>query len=474
MPFRIDWGALNQRDYSTMHLAVSDNNVVSLLSPLYTRDEIYEISSVLMSPHSFNEYLYDTSATIIYDEETNTKEILDLFKREIKQYGYDFKSTHRSLRLSHTEDNDLYIISIQGNEFKLSSTAFLDPDEMKTHIPRFLEILELLINCGYEAGGGEQDLAILPVPMREPDLKPQSLASERRTSSGEESKRFEVIEREFLDVDFSDIGGCEEAKKQLSLIDLGIRHPEIYEVYGAELPHGILLYGPPGTGKTMLAKASAKELDANFYSINGADILSKWYGESEKNLRELFEKAKSSTPSVIFIDEIDALMPQRDTSHEVTVRIVSLLLQEMDGIRSSKGMIIMGATNRLNHIDPAFLRPGRFDLKLEIPLPDDKALEDIYRIHLKGRNTVEDIDYKRLAKVSKDLSGADVKGVVNACVFSKIVKIRNKMPEIITRDSVNEITIEQITTEDMLRSIEQYKKELKSLVFPPGENGMYA
>lgn len=474
MAFRIDWGALNQRDYSTIHLAVSDGNVVSLLSALYTRDEIYEISTVLISPHSFNEYLYDTAATIIFDEETSIKDVLNVFRREAKQYGYDLKSTQRSLRLNQTEDNDLYIISIQGNEFKLSSTAVLDPEEMKTHIPRFLEIFELLINCGYEAGGGEQDLAIRPVPMREPDLKPQSLASESKTVTSGEHKRFEVIEREFLDVDFSDIGGCDEAKKQLSLIDLGIRHPEIYEVYGAELPHGILLYGPPGTGKTMLAKASAKELDANFYSINGSDILSKWYGESEKNLRELFEKAKSSTPSVIFIDEIDALMPQRDTSHEVTVRIVSLLLQEMDGIRSSKGMIIMGATNRLNHIDPAFLRPGRFDLKLEIPLPDENALEEIYRIHLEGRNTVKDIDFSRLARLSNGLSGADVKGIVNACVFSKIVDIRNKMPEIITKDSVNKITIEQITTDDMLKSIEQYKKELTSLVYPAGENGMYA
>ncbi|MDK2892667.1 MAG: hypothetical protein PWQ49_1059 [Methanohalophilus sp.] len=456
-----------------MHLAVSDGNVVSLLSALYTRDEIYEISSVLISPHSFNEYLYDTAATIIYDEETDIKEVLNIFRSKVKQYGYNLKSTQRSLRLNHPEDNDLYIISIQGSEFKLSSTAVLDPEEMKTHIPRFLEIFEILINCGYEAGGGEQDLAVRPVPMREPDLKPQSLAAETKAGATGEHNRFEIIEREFLDVDFSDIGGCDEAKEQLSLIDLGIRHPEIYDLYGAELPHGILLYGPPGTGKTMLAKASAKELDAIFYSINGSDILSKWYGESEKNLRELFEKAKSRTPSVIFIDEIDALMPQRDASHEVTVRIISLLLQEMDGIRSSKGLIIMGATNRLNHIDPAFLRPGRFDIKLEIPLPDENALEEIYQIHLKGRNAVEDIDYRRLAKLSNGLSGADVKGVVNSCVFNKIVKIRNKMPDIITKDSVNKIIIDQITTEDMVKNIEKYKKDLSTLVYPPGESGMY-
>ena len=224
----------------------------------------------------------------------------------------------------------------------------------------------------------------------------------------------------------------------------------------------------------MLSKAAAKELDANFYSINGSDILSKWYGESEKNLNALFEKAKVSSPSVIFIDEIDALMPQRDTSHEVTVRIVSLLLQEMDGIESTKGVIIMGATNRPNHIDPAFLRPGRFDLKMEVPLPDEKALQDIYHIHLSGRNLEEGMDYEKLAKASKGLTGADVKGIVNACVFNKIVKLRKQMPDVITRSDLINIETETLTTDDVLKSIEKYKKEINTLVMSPEAAGMYA
>jgi transitional endoplasmic reticulum ATPase len=146
----------------------------------------------------------------------------------------------------------------------------------------------------------------------------------------------------------------------------------------------------------------------------------------------------------------------------------------MDGIESTKGVIIMGATNRPNHIDPAFLRPGRFDLKMEVPLPDEKALQDIYHIHLNGRNLEEGMDYEKLAKASKGLTGADVKGIVNACIFNKIIKLRKQLPDVITRSDLKDIETETLTTDDVLKSIEKYKKEINTLVMSPESAGMYA
>jgi transitional endoplasmic reticulum ATPase len=473
MPFKINSDVLNMKDYNNLFFSINEESVVSLLSPLHTRDEIYEISAVLVSPNSFNDELYDIYGRVVLGEQASAEKTIELLKRELPVAKYSIEGTKKSLRIFSKENKNLYILSYTKKTFKISSTSILDPAELKENIPVFLKILETLVNCGYEAGEGESDLSLVPMPQREPEYKPHSFEEKEGEKTGEEGK-FEVIPREFLDIDFEDVGGCKEAKEQLMLIDLGIRFPKIYEVYRAELPRGILLYGPPGTGKTMLSKAAAKELDANFYSINGSDILSKWYGESEKNLNALFEKAKASSPSVIFIDEIDALMPQRDTSHEVTVRIVSLLLQEMDGIESTKGVIIMGATNRPNHIDPAFLRPGRFDLKMEVPLPDEKALQDIYHIHLSGRNLEEGMDYEKLAKASKGLTGADVKGIVNACVFNKIVKLRKQMPDVITRSDLINIETETLTTDDVLKSIEKYKKEINTLVMSPEAAGMYA
>ena len=184
-------------------------------------------------------------------------------------------------------------------------------------------------------------------------------------------------------VTYEDIGGLRnEIQKVREMIELPIRHPEIFERIGIEAPKGVLLYGPPGTGKTMLAKAVASETNASFFSIGGPEIMSKFYGESEERLRDTFKEAQENAPSIIFIDEIDSIAPKREeVSGDVEKRVVSQLLTLMDGLASRGKVVVIGATNRPDALDPALRRPGRFDREIEIGIPDKTGRSDILQIH---------------------------------------------------------------------------------------------
>src|SRR4029077_15478700 len=171
-------------------------------------------------------------------------------------------------------------------------------------------------------------------------------------------------------------------QKVREMIELPLRHPELFERLGVEAPKGVLLHGPPGTGKTLLAKAVASETNANFYSIGGPEIMSKFYGESEERLREIFKEAQENAPSIIFIDEIDSIAPKREeVTGEVEKRVVSQLLSVMDGLHSLGKVVVIGAKNRINSIDPALRRPGRFDREIEIGVPDRDGRLEILQIH---------------------------------------------------------------------------------------------
>ena len=183
---------------------------------------------------------------------------------------------------------------------------------------------------------------------------------------------------------------------------------------GIEPPKGVLLYGPPGCGKTLLAKAVANESEANFIAVKGPELLSKWVGESERGIREVFRKARTAAPAVIFFDEIDALVPRRGLGYAdsgVTERVVSQLLTEMDGIAVLEDVVVIGATNRPDILDPAVLRPGRFDRLIYVPPPDEKARLEIFKIHTRRMPLAEDVDLERLAKITQGYSGADIEAV---------------------------------------------------------------
>ncbi len=221
---------------------------------------------------------------------------------------------------------------------------------------------------------------------------------------------------EVPDVSWQDIGGLEPVKQLLvEAVEWPLRYAESFRRIGIDAPKGILLYGPPGTGKTMLAKAVANESEANFITVKGSALLSKWYGESEKRVEEIFRKARQVAPSIIFLDELDALVPVRGGGAgepHVTERVVNQLLTEMDGLEELHGVVVIGATNRPDIIDPALLRPGRFDELIMAPVPDKESRQKIFQVHLKKVPLAEDIDMEALIEQTDNYTGADIAAVV--------------------------------------------------------------
>ncbi len=209
---------------------------------------------------------------------------------------------------------------------------------------------------------------------------------------------------------YEDIGGLhEEIQRVREMVELPLRHPELFQRLGIEPPKGVLLHGPPGCGKTLLARAVANESEANFHSINGPEIMSKFYGESEARLREIFQQAQQNSPSIIFIDELDAIAPKREeVTGEVERRVVAQLLALMDGLSGRGNVIVIGATNRPSALDPALRRPGRFDREIEIGVPDKQGRHEVLQIHTRGMPLAEDVDLKKLAEMTHGYTGADL------------------------------------------------------------------
>lgn len=225
-------------------------------------------------------------------------------------------------------------------------------------------------------------------------------------------------------VKWDDIGGLEDVKQQLvESVEWPLTYARLFQHMDAEPPKGVLLYGPPGTGKTLLAKAVATESQANFISVKGPEFLSKWVGESEKAVRETFRRARQAAPSVVFLDEIDSIAPARGGStsdSHVTERVISQILTELDGLESLNSVIVIAATNRPDIIDPALLRPGRFDRLIEIPLPDEKARLQILKIHASTKPLAEDVSLEEISKKTDKYSGADLSAIVNEAVMLAI------------------------------------------------------
>jgi transitional endoplasmic reticulum ATPase len=230
-------------------------------------------------------------------------------------------------------------------------------------------------------------------------------------------------------VTYEDIGGLQEQIQRIrEMIELPLRYPELFQKLGIEPPKGVLLYGPPGCGKTLLAKAVATEAEANFILINGPEIMNKYYGETEARLREIFRKAEEEAPSIVFIDEIDAIAPKRsEVTGEVEKRVVAQLLALMDGLEARGQVIVIGATNRPNALDPALRRPGRFDREIEIGIPDKKGRREILQIHTRGMPLAEDVNIDRLAEMTRGYTGADLAAL---CREAAMRAIRRILPSI--------------------------------------------
>jgi len=257
-------------------------------------------------------------------------------------------------------------------------------------------------------------------------------------------------------VTYEDIGGIHnEIKKVREMIELPLRHPEIFEKLGIEAPKGVLLYGPPGTGKTLLAKAVANESQAHFISISGPEIMSKFYGESEARLREIFKEAREKAPSIIFVDEIDSIAPKREeVTGEVERRVVSQMLSLMDGLEARGKVIVIAATNRPNAIDPALRRPGRFDREIEIKVPDKKGRSDILAIHSRNMPLADDVDMSKMAAVSHGYVGADLEYL---CKEAAMKCLRRLLP-------ILDLQEEKLSTETLDKLIVNHEDFQKALI----------
>ena len=260
-------------------------------------------------------------------------------------------------------------------------------------------------------------------------------------------------------ISYEDIGGLRPViQKVREMIELPLRHPELFERLGVEAPKGVLLHGPPGTGKTLLARAVASETNANFLSIGGPEIMSKYYGESEERLREVFKEAQENAPSIVFIDEIDSIAPKREeVTGEVEKRVTSQLLSLMDGLQSRGKVVVIGATNRPNAIDPALRRPGRFDREIEIGVPDRDGRLEVLEIHTRGMPLAEDVDLKKLADVTHGFVGADLEALAKEAAIRALRRI---LPEInleaqsIPGDILNKIIVKMSDFLDALKEVE--------------------
>jgi transitional endoplasmic reticulum ATPase len=261
-------------------------------------------------------------------------------------------------------------------------------------------------------------------------------------------------------VTFQDVGGMEKVKEEIRMkIIHPLTHPELYKAYGKPIGGGILMYGPPGCGKTYLARATAGEIKAGFIAVGINDVLDMWIGNSERNLHELFEQARSHTPCVLFFDEVDALGASRgDMRHHAGRQLINQFLAEMDGVKTSnEGVLILAATNAPWHLDSAFRRPGRFDRILFVPPPDAAARAGILRLHCRGK-PIEDLDYDHLAKKTDNFSGADLKAVVDVAIEKKLGEaLKAGVPKpLTTKDLVSAAGSLKPTTKEWFATARNY------------------
>ncbi len=341
------------------------------------------------------------------------------FDREI-EIGIPDRDGRYEVLLIHTrgmplaEDVDLGIFADKTHGFVGADLSALVKEAAMQSLRRVLPEINL-----------EDDEVPLEI-LQKIDVQKQDFLTALRTI---EPSALREVFVEIPDVEWGDIGGLDEVKAELRrAVEWPLKYKDLYSTMKAESPKGILLYGAPGTGKTLLAKAVANESEANFISVKGPEILSKWVGESEKAIREIFRKARQAAPCIIFLDEIDSITPVRGRSTDsgVTERVISQLLTELDGLEELRGVIVIGATNRPDMVDTALLRPGRFDRLVLVPNPNFKARKQIFEIHLQDVPRADDVNIEELAKETEGFNGADIAAISSEAKLSAIKKYVEK------------------------------------------------
>ncbi len=356
------------------------------------------------------------------------------------------KFTVATLFPGYPEDENRGTIRIDGSTRKNAGVGLDDKVGLKKVTPKPATKVTLAPTQPLKIVGGEEylvqvldgrpimkgDLVEVSIMGRKFDLVVQSFQPAADTVVIQNFTEIKLSEKPAKEevakgpkVAYEDIGGLrDQVDRVREMIELPLRHPELFEKLGVDAPKGVLLHGPPGTGKTLLAKAVASETSANFVSIGGPEIMSKFYGESEERLREIFKEAAENAPSIIFIDEIDSIAPKRDeVTAETERRVVAQLLALMDGLAARGKVVVIGATNRPNALDPAIRRPGRFDREIELPIPDKEGRLEILQIHTRGMPLADDVDLVELAGMTHGYVGADLAALAREAAMRALRKI---------------------------------------------------
>jgi len=344
------------------------------------------------------------------------------------------------------------------------------PIEEKVDLKQISKITHGFVGADLEVLAKEAAMRALRRILPDIDLDEEKISSEilqRIQITGEDFREalkevrpsaLREVQVQIPNVSWDDVGGLDELKEELrEAIEWPIKYKDAYDYVNVETPKGILLHGPPGTGKTLIAKALAKMTESNFISIKGPELLSKWVGESEKGVREIFRKARQAAPCIIFLDEVDALVPRRGSggsdSH-VTENVVSQILTEIDGLEELHNVLIIGATNRLDIVDEALLRPGRFDRIIEVPNPDAKGRKHIFEIHTKKKPLESNLDIEKLVEITDGFSGAEIAAVANRAALTALKRYVEGKSE-----NIKEIKILQKDLIDAVDKVKPQKKE---------------
>ncbi|RLE71548.1 MAG: AAA family ATPase [Thermoprotei archaeon] len=350
------------------------------------------------------------------------------------------------------------IVTVRKAEVRTARRVVLAPAEALRFGPDFIEYVKRRLTGRPLLRGDTIVVPVISTALRLIVVSTQPSGPVIITDATDVVIRSEPVREEEVRVPritYEDIGDLEEAKQKIrEMIELPLKHPELFKRLGIEPPKGVLLHGPPGTGKTLLAKAVANESGAHFIAINGPEIMSKYYGESEARLREVFREAEENAPSIIFIDELDAIAPKRsEVTGEVERRVVAQLLALMDGLKGRGQVIVIAATNRPDAIDPALRRPGRFDREIAIPVPDKRARKEIFHVHTRNMPLAEDVDLDELAELTHGFTGADIAAV---CREAAMHALRRFLPKIdleserIPAEVLNEL---KVTKRDFLEAL---------------------
>ena len=390
------------------------------------------------------------------------------------------KSTAATAYSGFLEDENRGIIRIDGTIRKNAGVSIDDKVGVRKVVPKPANKVTLAPTQPLKILGGEEylvqvlegrplmkgDVLEINVMGRKFDLVVQSITPATEVATIQNFTEVKLSERPAKEeaakgpkVAYEDIGGLHaEVDKVREMIELPLRHPELFEKLGVEAPKGVLLHGPPGTGKTLLAKAVASETSANFTSIGGPEIMSKFYGESEERLREIFKEAAENAPSIIFIDEIDSIAPKREeVTGETERRVVAQLLALMDGMEGRGKVVVIGATNRVNALDPALRRPGRFDREIEIGIPDKDGRLEIIQIHTRGMPLADDVDLIQLASITHGYVGADLAALAREAAMRALRRILpsiNLEADTIPAEVLNSLKVTQEDFMDAFRELQ--------------------